>query len=246
LFAPLAYYIPRAALAGILFVSAFRMVDSHKLAYHMRVTKMDAVIVLATAISAVAISIEFCILIGTVVSFLIYLPRAAKIGMTELVPTLDGMIRERISSDPPCNRLIIYSVEGELYFGSSTELESELDKIEERAKEGTKVVLLRLKYARNIDGVCLHVLEAFDKKMTAHGVTVLYCGLRKDVLQVMKNARFDEEVAPDRIFPEGEALWSSTLQAVDHAYKILGPDRCATCPLRTSDPAEARSWNYMI
>ena len=74
-------------LAGILFVSAFRMVDSHKLAYHMRVTKMDAVIVLATAISAVAISIEFCILIGTVVSFMIYLPRAAKIGMTELVPT---------------------------------------------------------------------------------------------------------------------------------------------------------------
>lgn len=246
LFAPLAYYIPRAALAGILFVSAFRMVDSHKLAYHMRVTKMDAVIVLATAISAVAISIEFCILIGTVVSFMIYLPRAAKIGMTELVPTPDGMIRERIASDPPCNRLIIYSVEGELYFGSSAELESELDRIELRAKDGTKVVLLRLKYARNLDGVCLHVLEAFDKRMTEHSVTVLYCGLRRDMLQVMKNAKFDEEVAPDRIFPEGEALWSSTLQAVDHAYKILGPDRCATCPLRTSDPAEARSWNYMI
>lgn len=246
LFAPYAYYIPRAALAGILFVSAFRMIDAHKLAYHMRVTRMDAIIVLATAIAAVAISIEFCILIGTFVSFLIYLPRAAKIGMTELVPTPDGMIRERIASDPPCNKLIIHSVEGELYFGSSTELEAELDKIEDRAQHGTKVVLLRLKYARNIDGVCLDTLEAFDKKMTALGVTVLYCGVRPDVLQVMKNAGFDTHLGPERIFPEGEALWSSTLQAVDRAYQIVGKDRCETCPLRASDPAEARSWNYMI
>ena len=67
--------LAKAALAGILMVSAFRMIDAHKLAYHMRVTKMDAVIVLATAISAVAVSVEFCILIGTFVSFLIYLPR---------------------------------------------------------------------------------------------------------------------------------------------------------------------------
>jgi sulfate permease, SulP family len=246
LFAPLAHYIPKAALAGILMVSAFRMVDAHKLAFHMRVTRMDAVIVLATAISAVAVSVEFCILIGTFVSFLIYLPRAARIGMTELVLTRDGMIRERISTDPECTRVLIYSLEGELFFGSSGELETELAKIEERAAGGVRVVLLRMKYARNVDGVCLDVLEVFLRKMEERKAIVLLCGLRGDLLKVMQNVGWETWLGPKRIFPEGPALWSSTLQAVDRAYEIIGPDRCPTCPLRNGDPAAARGWNYMI
>ena len=245
LFAPLAHYIPKAALAGILMVSAFRMVDAHKLAFHMRVTRMDAVIVLATAVSAVAVSVEFCILIGTFVSFLIYLPRAARIGMTELVLTRDGMIRDRIPGDPECNRVLIYGLEGELFFGSSGELETELAKIEERAG-GVRVVLLRMKYARNVDGVCLDVLEVFLRKMEERKVTVLLCGLRGDLLKVMQNVGWEAWLGPKRIFPEGPALWTSTLQAVDRAYEIIGPDRCPTCPLQNGDPAAARGWNYMI
>ena len=246
LFAPYAYYIPRAALAGILMVSAFRMIDSHKLAYHMRVTKMDAVIVLATAISAVAVSVEFCILIGTFVSFLIYLPRAARIGMTELILTQDGMIRERIPGDPECNRVLIYSIEGELFFGSSGELEGELQKIEQRVAGGVRVVLLRVKYARNVDGVCLDVLESIIRKMENQKVTVILCGVRGDLLRVIQNVGWESWLGPNRIYPEGAAVWSSTLQAVDRAYKILGPDRCPTCPLKTGDPGSARGWNYMI
>jgi sulfate permease, SulP family len=246
LFAPLAHYIPRAALAGILIVSAFRMVDAHKLTFHMKVTRMDAVIVLATAIAAVAVSVEFCILIGTFVSFLIYLPRAARISVSELVLTGDGMVRERVPEDPRCSRLLIFSVEGELFFGSSTELAAELERIEERAAGGVRVVLLRLKYARNLDGVCLDVLETFLGKMAARGVTVLLCGVRQELLTVLQNMKWEERLGPRRIFPEGAAIWSSTLQAIDHAYEILGPDRCPTCPLQSANPAAARSWNYMI
>jgi SulP family sulfate permease len=246
LFAPLAYYIPRAALAGILVVSAFRMVDSHKFAYHMRVTKMDAVIVLSTAIAAVAVSVEFCILIGTFVSFLIYLPRAARVVMTELVLTGEGLIRERVPTDPECNRLLIYSVEGELFFGASSELEAELEKLEQRTASGVRVVVLRVKYARNLDGVCLDVLERFVRRLDAVDIEVLICGVRPAMLRVIKNVGWEERLGPGRLFPEGLALWSSTLQAVDRAYEILGQDRCATCPVRSGEPSAVRSWNYMI
>jgi SulP family sulfate permease len=245
LFAPLAYYIPRAALAGILIVSAFRMVDSHKLAYHMRVTKMDAVIVLATAIAAVAVSIEFCILIGTFVSFLIYLPRAARVGMTELLLTPQGLVRERTSGDVQCDRLRIYSVEGELFFGSSTELRDELHKIEEQLGP-TRVVLLRLKYARNLDGVCLDVLEDFINRLVARDVTVILCGVRDDMVKVMQNVGLAERLGPQRLFPERAEVWSSTLQAVQQAYEILGDDRCQTCPVRAGIGAPLKDWNYVI
>jgi SulP family sulfate permease len=246
LFAPLAYYVPRSALAGILMVSAYRMVDSHKLAYHMRATKMDAVIVSATAITAVAVSVEFCILIGTFVSFLIYLPRAARINVTELVISPDRQVRERFSTDPPCNRFLLYNIEGELFFGSSTELSDELAKIDERADQGIRVILLRLKYARNVDGVCLDVLEDFIDRMEGRGITVILCGVRAEFVKVLQNVGLEQRLGPERIFREQSAVWSSTLQAVERAYEMLGPDRCETCPLQNGGPASTRNWSYMI
>ena len=70
-FAPYARFIPKAALAGILLVSAWKMVDWEALFYHVRATRFDAAIVGVTAFSAVGISIEFCVLIGIFMSFLL-------------------------------------------------------------------------------------------------------------------------------------------------------------------------------
>jgi SulP family sulfate permease len=66
--APLAYFIPRASLAGILVLAAYRMVDNRQLVRLLRSSKVDAVVLIVTAVSAVLISIEFCILIGVVFS----------------------------------------------------------------------------------------------------------------------------------------------------------------------------------
>lgn len=246
LFAPWAAYIPRAALAGILMVSAFRMVDSHKFAYHMRVTKMDAVIVMATAISAVAISIEFCILIGTFVSFLIYLPRAATVEAVPLVLTPEGLVRERQSSDTPCSRILLYSIEGELFFGSSSDLYEVLERINAEAVNDVRVVLLRLRHARNLDGVCLDVLENFIVQLSKRGIPVLMCGVRASMHQVMRNVGLEARLGENRLFLEGAAVWSSTLQAVEQAYTVIGQARCETCPMKTQDSSGPRSWHYSI
>jgi SulP family sulfate permease len=59
LFAPWAQYIPRAALAGVLMLTAMRMVDLPHLLYHLKATRFDAAIVLATALAAALVSIFF-------------------------------------------------------------------------------------------------------------------------------------------------------------------------------------------
>ena len=53
LFAPAAQLHPAAALAGILMVSAVRLVDRKQLRYHLRATRFDMGIVIVTALSAV-------------------------------------------------------------------------------------------------------------------------------------------------------------------------------------------------
>ncbi len=154
LFARFAYYIPRSGLAGILMLAAWRLVDRKQLRYHLKTSRSDAWIVGLTAVSAVAISVEFCILIGVFLSFLFYVPRAARIHMTELVLAPERVVRERISSDPPCGRIRIFSLEGEFFFGAAPELEEHFDHICGLAREGIRVVVLRVKL-RAQSGSCL-------------------------------------------------------------------------------------------
>src|SRR3990172_3663911 len=92
LFSPLAMYIPRATLAGILIVSAWRMIDYHRLIYHLRATRFDVGIVFATAFSAVFISVEFCIMIGIFLSFVFYVPKAARMHLTEMSASFLGSL----------------------------------------------------------------------------------------------------------------------------------------------------------
>jgi SulP family sulfate permease len=244
-FAPLARYIPLATLAGILLVTAWSMVDRHQLRYHLRATRFDALLVVATAVSAVAISVEFCMLIGVVLSFALYVHRAARIHMAELTVTPERVIRERVPTDPPCGRLLIYNLEGELFFGSAPDLEKHLTAIDRRAQDGIRVVVLRLKRARNPDAVCLALLEAFLLRMEKRQIKVLLCGVRRDFYRVLRNIGIETRLGPNRIFRETLSIWSSTLEAVRHAYELLANDVCETCP-RRDEIVGKEGWYYMI
>lgn len=233
-----ASYIPRSALAGILIISAWRMVDRRQLFYHWRASRFDRYIVLATAISAVAISVEFCILIGVMMSFVLTVQRAARLHLAELVVTPERVIRERVASDPLCGRIRIYDLEGQMFFGSAPDLERHLEHIEKQAGDDIRVVVLRLKRIRNPDAVCTQLIDAFFKRMDARHVPVFLCGVRPDMLKILRKTGLLEQLS-GRIFPEetGEAF-SSTLKAVRHAYELLGSDICAICPKHKEVPPE--------
>jgi SulP family sulfate permease len=245
-FAPFASYIPKAALAGILVVSAWRMVDRKQLWVNLRATRSDAGVVIVTALSAVLISVEFCILIGVFLSFVLYVPRASRLHRTELILTPERVIRERVPADPVCDRLLIYNLEGELFFGSAPDLERHLGVIEHRCRPTTRVVVLRLKRARNPDAVCLGLLEDFFIRMDQRKIVVLLCGVRRDLYKVLRNTGLNTKIGAERIFRERVEVGSSTLDAVRFAYELLQGDYCSTCPRRGEIPTGKESWYYMI
>jgi SulP family sulfate permease len=245
LFAGLADYVPRAALAGVLMWTAGRIVDRRRLWYCLRATRFDAGIALATAVAAVCISIEFSILIGTFLSFLFFVPRASRLHVSELVLGPERAVRERQPSDPPCNRLVILSLEGNLFFGAAPELAEHLEELTRRARQGARVIVLRLKRVRNPDMVCLEHLQRFLQDMQAAKVTVLLCGVREDFAEALHNLGFYQWLPEDCVFQEGVTVMSSTLKAVRRAYELLGSDLCLTCPRRHETQGE-REWYYVI
>jgi SulP family sulfate permease len=246
LIAPLVRHIPQAALAGLLMVTAWRMVDRKQMLYHLRATRFDAGIVLATALSAVLVSVEFCILIGVFLSFVLYVPRAARVHLTEFTLTPERVVRERVPADPPCGRMLLYNLEGELFFGSAPELEEHLSTIDRRADQGIKVIVVRMKRVRNPDAVCLGILDDFLQRMEARAITVLLCGVRRDLARTLRSTGLEARLGPERIFRETASVWSSTLDAIRHGYGLLGNDLCATCPRRNEMANGKEGWYYMI
>ena len=242
-FAPYARLIPRAALAGILIVSAWKMIDWGGLFYHLRVTRFDSVIIGVTAFSAVAISIEFCILIGVVMSSLLTVRRAGRMLLTEFTITPDGMIRERFPDDARCNRLLIYGLEGELFFGASAALESHFERIEQRIDGRTRAVILRLKRARNADAAGMIQLKEFVERVRARDVDVILCGVRADLAQRLETTKLSERTGAT-IFREERVPLTSTILAIRHANQLIG-DPCPTCPRRGSGESNP-SLRYVV
>jgi SulP family sulfate permease len=245
LFAPLAHYIPQSALAGVLLWTAFRIVDRQRLWFSLRATRYDAGLAIAT-FAAVFINIELSILIGTFLSFLFFIPRAARVHASELVVSQDRVLRERQPDDPKCTKLILIDLEGEWFFGAAPELEEHLDDLRRRAAEGARVIVLRLKRSRRPDMVCLEHLQSFLQEMERRKVPVLLCGVRPDMARAFHSLRFHHFVSSDCIFLEDVMVGSSTLSAVRRAYELLGDDLCPTCPRRRELDSEKAAWHYMI
>lgn len=245
-FAPLAQFIPRAALAGVLMLTATRMVDVAGLKYHLAATRFDAVIVVATALSAVFVSVEFCILVGTVLSFLMYVPRAARVEMHELVIDSTRQIRQRADCDVACTKLKIYEFEGEAFFGSGPAFESHLEQIDDAIDESVRIVLLRVKHLRNPDAVCMRLLLQFIERTAARGVQVCMSGVRDSFFTTLTKVGIVDQLGPELVFREVPQVWASTATAVQWAHAQLGGDLCEACPARNPELADSPKWDYVI
>jgi SulP family sulfate permease len=230
-FAPLARYVPKPALAALLLLTATRLVDVRRLVYAVRASRVDAGVVLITALSAVAFGLDLAIIIGVALSILLFVPRAAKIRAAELVVDDDDVVRERLPSEPSSRGFLLYDLEGELFFGAGPELEKILHRIRQQADAlAVKHILLRLKRVRNPDVVSLEHLEHFLKEARARDTSVWLAGLRPDLLAAFDRLNFAALIEADHIFPQGADEDSATLAAVRRIRTELPEQRAAVSP----------------
>lgn len=247
LFGPLARFIPKAALAGILLVTAAGLIDWHRLRYALRASRYDAWLVAVTALAAVFVSVEFSILIGVALSIFMFVPRAARVAATELTVGADRFLRDRQPNDPCCNRMAILDIEGELFFGAAPELDRCFAATKQKINSGLRIVVLRLKRTRNPDMVCMERFQHFLHDMEQKNVVVLLCGVRDSFHQAMTNLRFHDWLPAERVFRENSnAPGTATLNAVRYAYELLGDDLCDACPRRKPPPEPDNGALYYV
>jgi sulfate permease, SulP family len=239
---PYARFIPTSALAALLFITAYRLIDWRRIAYALRASRFDAILVTVTAFSAVFISVDNSILIGVALSIILFVPRAAKLGIRELIVTSDRVIRERQPGEARAKSLLIYDLEGELFFGAAPEIDRYLGEIlVETETTGIKFVVLRLRRTRNPDVVVVEHLDHFLRDAQRQEVTVLLAGLNADLVTILHNVRVTSWFPADRLFPEEGEIFSATLKAVRYAQHLASenvrPEGSSAIPADENEPS---------
>jgi SulP family sulfate permease len=243
-FAPLASFIPRASLAGLLVLAAYRMVDGAQLFFHLRATRFDAGVVAATALAAVFISVEFCIVIGVFLSFVLYVPKAAQVRLVALTVTREGGLRDRRAETTSDNRLIAFALDGELFFGAEVELTKHFATISEASRGDVRAVILVLDRGRNPDAGFLRLVRELHETLRSRNVLLLLCGVHAQLMSSLNSTGLSEAIGPERIFPPADAGSSCATEAIRLAFRLLGdtsllefvrPENCLT----TSQPDAA-------
>jgi SulP family sulfate permease len=250
-FAPLTKYIPKSALAGLLIITAFRLIDIKRLRYTFRASTFDTFLVIITCLTALFIGVEYSILTGVALSIILFVPRAAKLKSSELIVSQEGIVRDRLPSDQYCTSIIIFDLEGEIFFGAAPELDRYLDDLKQRVKrDGISYIVLRVKRVRNPDLVCLERIEHFLHDAQKLDITVLLAGVRPDLYRSLIQIGFGEWFPKDCIFREVEDddTDSSTLKAVRYAYSLLGnlANNCPHCAAIAENDHQKAPLYYMI
>lgn len=222
---PFARYLPRSALAGVLIVTAYGMIDQAEIRRILQGGRGDAVIMVVTFFGTLLLHIETAVLIGILLSFVRYIMRTSTPRVHTVVP--DASFRHLVfdSERDDCPQLGIIEILGDLYFGAVNYVEDFI--LDLSAKNPSqKILLIRMHNVNNADFSGIHMLENVLRSYRERGGDVYFVRVSHRVMQRMKDTKFDEHIGADHFLDEDEAISYLFHHALDPSVCIY------ECPIR--------------
>lgn len=193
--------IPVAALSALLLYTSVKIVNPKQFFLCLKATSSDAFVLWLTLLSCIFFSLDVAFYIGTALSITLYLKKAAVPQLVEYdideageLKTVDYSSHRHEHKD-----IRVIKVEGELFFGAADIFQNTLKTMAED-DTSTKVIILQLKNARDIDATgCLAVQQLYEY-LKVSGRHLLLCGLTFQIWEVLSDAGLVELVGKENMF----------------------------------------------
>lgn len=167
--------IPLVALAGVLLVTAYRMVERHNVHAVLTSTRSDALVFALTAIGTVAFDLIKAVEAGLVLAAVLALVHLADTAQAVPEPLDRSADADNVDTDTEhdllAQHVLTYRLDGPLFFGASARFLSELT-----ATADVRVVILRLSSMAMLDATGARALGEIVTQLADRGITVLLKG----------------------------------------------------------------------
>ena len=188
--APLASFIPLAALASVLAVVSWNMAEKHEFLTLLRASRGDALVLLATFLLVVFRDLTEGILVGFGTGTLLFLHRMAQVVEIDSLrplpsdhPAASTYADQRpydpaLASDPDIQ---VYRISGAFFFGAAAMIGAALD----RAGEHPKIYVIDLSAVPMLDSTAAATIAGFARKARRRGAAIYLAGARRPVLRML-------------------------------------------------------------
>jgi sulfate permease, SulP family len=205
--APLASYIPLAALAAVLVVVAWNMAEKHEFATLIRSSRGDATVLLATFLLTIFRNLTEGILVGFALGAVLFIHRMAEMtGIEAATPLVaadkaDDADGDRVpydvslAADPD---VLVYRITGAFFFGAASTVGTVLDSI----ADSRKAFVVDFAAVPFLDSTAANAMSRVAARAKRQGIRLFITGASPTVRRALlthgvrpPNAKFRESIA---------------------------------------------------
>ena len=188
--APLAGYIPLAALAGVLAVVAWNMVESHAIGVLLRSGWGEAVVLAATFLLTIFRDLTEAIVVGLALGSVLFIHRMSRTtAVTKLAPPPASEAgQDSHPLDPSDSEIVVYRIKGPLFFGASATIGSVLDNIHDTHR----ALVIDFSAVPFLDASGAHMIAGLAQKAQRRGTALWLAGTSTE----MRATLYTHELRP--------------------------------------------------
>ncbi len=219
-------YLPMPAMAAIVLLIAWRLVDVGQWRAIMGVSRQETVILLVTFASTLILALEFAIYLGVLLSLMIYLHRTAHPRMVPVAPIADrpgqpyrNAAKRGLSE---CPQLKILRIDGSVFFGAVDHVQSVLHGL---SVSGYRHVLLLGPGVNFIDVAGAELLAHEARRFRALGGGLYFASFKDPATELLRRPVYLREIGENNFF-------HTPAEAVASIFQTLDRPTCEQCTAR--------------
>ncbi len=226
LVAPLAAYLPNAAMAGVLFLVAWGLIDFHHIGQILKASRTETAILATTFFATLFLNLEIAIMVGVMLSIAVYLSRTSRPRVVPRVPDPQAPNR-RFTTDPAlpeCPQAKIVRIDGSLFFGAVNHVQECLRAFEE-AQPRQKHLAIIASGINFVDVAGAEFLATEARRHRARGGGLYLVRVKPQVRESLAEGGYLEDIGVENLF-------ESKTAAIAHIHRRMEVSTCDGCKHR--------------
>jgi SulP family sulfate permease len=222
---PLAAYLPTAAMAGILFLVAWGLVDFLHIKSILSTSRKESIVLGVTMIGTL-IDLEKGIFFGIILSLAFYLYRTSRPSIRAVVPAPDEGFYFHVDAinHAECPQFKMVRINGSIFFGAVNHVQQTLQEIDESNPEHKHVLMVAsgVNFV-DIAGAEMLVQEARRRKKIGGGL--YFYRLKDGIIRGLRRGKYMDDIGAENIFPAGT-------RPIETLYPKFNSEICRNCEAR--------------
>ena len=233
LVAPLASYLPTAAMAGILFLVAWGLIDFHHIASIGKTSRAETVVLWVTLLGTL-VDLEKGIFFGILLSLTLYLYRVSRPAIIPVVPAKEEGSYHFI--DAPghheCPQFRIVRINGSIFFGAVDHVQNSLVQIDE-SNPDQRTVMIVASGINFIDVAGAEMLAQEARRRRKLGGGLYFYRCKDSIHRFLRKSDKLGDIGEGGFFP-AKSNW------IHPIYDTLNPEICRKCQYRIFSECQKR------